>query len=515
MLIVVSMLVPVFLVSLSAAAAGSSRSTSPGTAGDFLTDGISELLRSCFDKTFLDFNGPLAEAQFTITARDEFRDVELTFVVTGDELGNRCKLEWDGWLVPCGRIKSTHHDTGKTVDMMGTPMGPLSEQASRMQNMAGITIDIYGGDHPHWELTTYSPNNLLSDNFMKSFVAQGLRIHTQFLQKMSPQQGKIVFLRLSDLSPIRELYWLEHQTGRTYFEDFWNMEYECLCARMDTNSRKAYYDRARVSYMATALLALGDGTFGPIKNAWSWEHPISVFAPFFIKEITIWFQKNGYPGNNAQLSSMNLVVALEDFIPQWRKNLAYTQQQQIKLAQNTFMFFFRHHPQFDILARQVLSGYDDTCIFMTGIPHDNKPYSFGFKFIMDPAGMGEASSMAALPLQQPLPAAQQAQPAFRTDSRASSSGSPGLTSAVQGMRVNSPALGAPRNPSPLNAAPRNPSPLNAAPRSEPKALAVASPQILPKRVPIMTISLMLLFLFIVNIGCAKAQDTDDYSYAEL
>merc|ERR1719150_783972 len=111
--------------------------------------------------------------------------------------------------------------------------------------------------------------------------------------------------------------------------------------------------------------------------------------------------------------------------------------------------------------------------------------------------MGEASSMAALPLQQPLPDAQQAQPAFRTDSGASSSGSPGLTSAVQGMRVNSPALGAP---------------FNAAPRVDPaitrgkskKKLSLASPQILPKHVPIMTISLVLLFLFFVNIGCAKA-----------
>merc|ERR1719483_400677 len=40
------------------------------------------------------------------------------------------------------------------------------------------------------------------------------------------------------------------------------------------------------------------------------------------------------------------------------------------IAQNTFLYFLRHNPNFDILARQVLQGYDDTCHFMSGIPTD-------------------------------------------------------------------------------------------------------------------------------------------------
>lgn len=394
-------------------------------------DGVTELLKSCFDSTLLEYVGPPKNAQFTIKARDQFRDVELVMIVTGDSLGNRCKLEWDGWLVPCGKCKSVNHETGEPVPVLATHMGPLTFAATLVQHMAGITIEIYGGENPHWELTAYSPNNLMSDNFMKSFIAQGLAIHSNLLN------GKRVFLRLSDLSPSRELYWLEKQTGRTYFEDVWNLEYECLIARMDEKTRKSFYERSRVSYQATAMLALSDATFGPIKNAWSWEHPVSDFSPQFKLEIQQWLRRKGYPEDTARLSSMNLVVALANFIPQWRENPAYSQLQQVKLAQNTFMFFFRHHPNFDILARQVLYGYDDTCIFMTGVPKDDMPYKFVFEFSMelDPDVAKEEMTPDLMDILMPISGGSSGAGAQMLPQ----SGSPGLSSDISGLRVNSPA----------------------------------------------------------------------------
>jgi len=505
----------------SASSGPTTRGKQKETAG---FDGVSELLKSCFDSTLLEFVGPPKNAQFTIKARDEFRDVELIMIVTGDSLGNRCKLEWDGWLVPCGKCKSVNHETGQPVPVLATHMGPLTFAATLVQHMAGITIEIYGGENPHWELTTYSPNNLMSDNFMKSFIAQGLAIHSKILG------GKRVFLRLSDLSPSRELYWLEKQTGRTYFEDVWNLEYECLIARMDAKTRKSFYERSRVSYQATAMLALSDATFGPIKNAWSWEHPVSDFSAQFKLEIQTWLRKKGYPEDTAGLASMNLVVALGDFIPQWRENPAYSQLQQVKLAQNTFMFFFRHHPNFDILARQVLYGYDDTCIFMTGIPRDDLPYKFEFEYSMesDPDVAKEDMAPDLMDIIEPIMGASSSSGASGEPSASvptqflPQSDSPGLSSDISGLRVNSPLEAGPLLPSVqqtsgvgsvVHAQPRVESPSKQ--KSPPKDARVSTSFVHENnQFFFFTISLLVLCVYSKN-KCSKEDEEFDYTYVEL
>merc|ERR550519_1741465 len=72
-----------------------------------------QLFQSCFGPEKINKNGYPKGDEFTIKAQDDFRDVELTFAVFGDE--NRCKLEWDDWLVPCGRLKSIDRRTGSPV----------------------------------------------------------------------------------------------------------------------------------------------------------------------------------------------------------------------------------------------------------------------------------------------------------------------------------------------------------------------------------------------------------------
>merc|ERR1719433_806652 len=93
--------------------------------------------------------------------------------------------------------------------------------------MAEITIDIYHkGFFPHWELTSLYPANLVSGKFIRSFIAQGIAIHSNMLG------GRKIELLLNDNSDAREMYWLEKQTGKTYYEAVWNLEYNCMNLRL-------------------------------------------------------------------------------------------------------------------------------------------------------------------------------------------------------------------------------------------------------------------------------------------
>jgi len=362
-----------------------------------------ELLRRCFDPESIQANGYPSKAEFTVSARDEFRDVDLTFAVFGDE--DKCKLEWDSWLVPVGRIRSVHHDTGEPVQKRAMKIDPLDFEhhgISLVSQISGVTFEIYNKDPPHWELTNWHTNNLVSLKFMYSFVSAGLRAHTRFC-------GEPVYLRMVDMSPYREFGWLMKDKGRTLFEYGWNMEYECLIERMNSAIRDQLYEYGRHVGNVPAGNAMRDRTFGPIMNAMSWQNPQRPYSQAFMVEIRDWLRANSIPIQGVfamgqgvvpqqtrllQLARMPSKVVARDFISHWRTK-GYDLQTSIGLAQGTFTYFYRNAPNFDLLARQVLSGYDDSCYMMKGIPYDESPYAFTFTYTATPSPHPEPFQSAA------------------------------------------------------------------------------------------------------------------------
>jgi len=330
---------------------------------------LQELIRSCFDPNFILLNGHPINAEFTLSAADDFRDVTLTFLVNGDSLGRMCKLDWDDWLVPCGSIVSTDRRNGQPVERKSIPVPPLldfeHEGGYLVSHVTGISIEIYSNlDNPHWELTSFHPNNLVSETFIKSFIARGLKAHTEIIQNP-------VYLRLLDTSPVRELYWLRSGLGRTYFGSQWDLEYECIMSRMNVHQRRWYYHYARSAFNDNALTAIRDQTFDPLPNAWSYQSPLFEFSDVFKEIIQKWFTTPNADDPRtiwSRLEEMTVKNALVDFMTLWRGTRTFTPQQQVTIARDTFVYFFRKHPQFDLMARQVLSGYDDSCWTMVGVP---------------------------------------------------------------------------------------------------------------------------------------------------
>jgi len=340
---------------------------------------VINLLRSCFDPSLIRANGYPRGSDFTIKARDGFRDVELTFEVYGDE--NKCKLEWDSWLVPRGRIRSVHYETREPVLPVVAEYGPLHfefENVSLMSHIKGITIDIYGNSaNPHWELTSYQPHGLISDRFIISFLSQALYAHSVFA-------NKAVYLRMNDQSPYRELSWLWKGSGRTYLEFEWNMEYECIRDRMNLAQRLKFYEHSkRIGETDVQLTMLTIGNFNPIPNAWSWENRYREISPLFIDEMNNFIQSITQGDHAKLMASMkgkSTKQVVREFITFW-KDKHYSLKEGLDIIQSTFMFFYRDLDQFDIIARQVLSGYDDSCYSMQGIPIDKYQITFELQYI--------------------------------------------------------------------------------------------------------------------------------------
>jgi len=321
---------------------------------------LHELLKSCFDETYLHLHGAPVNAKLTVKARDEFRDVELTFDVSGDDKGYGCILAWDDWLVKRGSIKSVHHDTGQDVPRKTAVYGPLDvfdkDGVSLLRQVVGITIEIY---KDFWEITTFHPANLVSIYFVKDFIACGLAVHSKIL-------GRQAYVRLSDMSPYRELSWLLKGKGRTFYEYDWNLEYECLMARMGPEMRTTFYEyskRVGDESAEDALSVEPNRRYDPVQNAWSWENPIRPFSVHFKDEMNEWIAID-----LNKKKKMNIRTATRDFINFYKSKDLYDLKQSIELAQNTFVFFLRQQREFDLLARQVISGYDISCYLMRGAP---------------------------------------------------------------------------------------------------------------------------------------------------
>jgi len=70
-------------------------------------------------------------------------------------------------------------------------------------------------------------------------------------------------------------------------------------------------------------------------------------------------------------------------MPNFLNNPNYTVEQITNLSQNTFIYFFRNHPNFTSLARQVLAGYDRGCETLSGYPHSSDGLEFDFTYSLE------------------------------------------------------------------------------------------------------------------------------------
>lgn len=343
-------------------------------------NGLQELLRSCFDKNFNAILGAPKNARFTITAIDDFRHVMLTFKVVGTSDASKCSLIWDNSSPELGSIRSVYN-AGYGTSGDG-PLGgqdiPMDETGFNLYGMifgqTGIQIDIYNKDFPHWELINFYPSNLVSGRFLRSFIVQGMKEHSDMVSTLS--NNVQVFLRVVDSSLIRELYWLESGTGKTYFEAVWTLEYDCIIGRYGSN-RHLFHQVSLKCRDKLAILALSTRTFDPIRRAFpGMNSPIQRFSTSFGLELQRWVQSK----SDEQISTMTIRDAIEDFIPRWKNSGRYDKMEEQTLAQNTFMFFFKVDPDFEMIARQVLLHYDETCNTMSGVPTDDDPRDFHFSY---------------------------------------------------------------------------------------------------------------------------------------
>jgi len=323
---------------------------------------IERLLQSCFDKKIIAEQGPVRRS-FTIKGKDNFRYVELTLQVTGDIFGRHCALEWDA----SGIVEL---NSGKLISIYQATGEPVKPTTSKSEFVA-IGIDIFNFPVPHWELSCLYPNGLVSGKFIKSFIVKAMNVHRKMLPEIPLQ------FMLSDQSQNREMYWLEKGRGKTYYQGVWNVEYECLKEKYGTRLSD-FLLKSAMADLAPAHIALSDKNLEPIPlpNA-KHQYDVLFFSKRFIRELQEWNATK----TQHQIMNMNIRQALNDFMPRWKRpESELSESMKVALAKNTFTYFFRNHPDWDALARQVLLNFDSSCIYMTGAPLDPNPIPMTFSF---------------------------------------------------------------------------------------------------------------------------------------
>merc|ERR1719350_1474211 len=175
-------------------------------------DAFGALFDDCFNNSTIAKKGPPDKNLFIVAGVDDFRNVELTFEVSGAERSLHCSLSWQtNQYNPHGSIKSTRRDNNEPVELKDD-----------VPALLGVFMNVYRGSRARWTLTGLYPGGLVSGRFIRSFIVQGLsELQTSLNVENIP-------LTLFDHSSNRELYWLENASGKTYYEGEWNLRYDCL-----------------------------------------------------------------------------------------------------------------------------------------------------------------------------------------------------------------------------------------------------------------------------------------------
>jgi len=331
-----------------------------------------QMLNDCFDIETLKKNGVPRNAEFGISGKDDFRNVNITFTLDSQQSLTMCKLEWTetfSKMYGRGKIISTRLDNGQPVE------NNMLSKRYYAEDLTGVEILIHG-EYPYsWKVGILYPNNLVSGRFIRAFMNEGIKAHTDSLTRLEKFRGDKVSIILSDTSTIRELYWLEKGHGKTYYQKVWELEYTCLVEDYSTRL-EAYYQRIQtLDKITPAHHVLLHADWSYLQNA---QQENIVFEKEFIREVTRWNATKTF----AEIHSMTIRQAIDGLLP-GLKRVTATDEYNFRqvLFQNLVVFFFRKDPDWDIIARQVIYGFDDDCTQMYGFPPDEEsPTDFTFTY---------------------------------------------------------------------------------------------------------------------------------------
>lgn len=354
-----------------------------------VTHAISDLLDDCFDgRPIQPDMDDSSEASFMVHAMDGEKEVTISFDVSKSDDGLACHLEW---------VRSNDSAQAKgymiSVTLPGnSPVAPIYDGSSYMPTE--IKISIFKNEDESFRfdyimLKSLHPNGLISLRFMKEFL---IILDNEYENKFD---NECLYIVHDDSSNIRELYWLTKKEGMTYFQQEWNLQYDCILSlnAMDMSSMElnAMEFPASLAIMNMSLnamelpasLALSRNEFPtfvgyqPVPQAPS-KQSVFHFDVRFIGTLELY--RSEHSPEYFQTKTIRNVLA--EFIPRWTvgPGQLFTQADITMMARNTFVYFFRNHPNFTTLARIVLHGYDSRCGSMTGQPEYITTREFDFHF---------------------------------------------------------------------------------------------------------------------------------------
>jgi len=313
-----------------------------------------QMLTSCWNE---DVDTDSAEFILDIPD-DDYRNLQIMFRIRRGFAGASCVIDFDESPDNFrGHLVSINKNNGKNV-----------ERTSPLFDMTGIEIQVHSGANPRWEMASLFPNNLISGKAMRSFIIQGMSVHAEMI-------GHSVKLGLHDQSDIREQFWLEKGWGLTYYEAVWNLEYECLLEEKSAKEMILFHQISASADSLPAMIALRDVSFEKVLTYRTRRPKFAFTLPFRIA-LEDWNATK----THHELESMTVRQVLDEFIPTWKDQ--FSSAERTGIAQSTFFYFFRHHPNFQDIARQVVFGYDSECDRASGIPRDPSPRTIHVRFVL-------------------------------------------------------------------------------------------------------------------------------------
>lgn len=359
-------------------------------------DDLDVLFRVCFDMHYQRRpEGIHPQGLFTVHGIDGNREVTLTFKVETGASGLACTLEWVQDDVhpenSKGSIRTVRISDNAAVD-------PIYDDSSQFPTEIRMTLlNVISSDESEFDfiiIRSLHPNGLVSGKFIKDFLI--------FLEERYRHNNEIGMLAViqQDFSNIRELYWLWKGEGRTYFEQEWNLEYDCLTTLPD-EERVEFLQLSAGALDFPAMIALNQNEFphftgySPVPQPTNEDSEPTTFT--FNQKFVGSLELYRMTKPEGAFQTMTIRDVLQEFIPTWTvgSDGVFTQEEITMMARNTFVYFFRNHPNFTSIAKQVLYGYDQDCDSMTGLLPETIPRDFDFTYQgIDPqapvVGPGEA-----------------------------------------------------------------------------------------------------------------------------
>jgi len=311
---------------------------------------MSFVLRQLIMWCFLPGQDPYLRERATLTVRgiDRDNDVGIPFdaSIKFSQRGFQqyCDLEWmhlyDGDL---SNFKSSDGSTLQLTDPSQPTEIKISIQVQR------IVIE------------SLHPNGLVSGKFIKAFAYDLATAWTTVFH------SACYTVIENDYSSVRELYWLWKGQGKTYFEQEWGLEYDCV-STLPLPEQLAYKQMAAAAQDLPAILALGQNEFPNFRGYKEIEFDLEYSFPFdtrFIGALELYRQQKG----PAAFEHMTIREVLREFMGTWtvEPEGMFTRPDITMLARNTFMYFFQNHTNFTDLARRVIQGMDSDCQRLSGI----------------------------------------------------------------------------------------------------------------------------------------------------